>query len=75
MIATGIFKNWSSVPLEKEKIVSFECKMRLVTNGALRAFNFQLHGNVKLNLPDSITHERDRVHAVINDESDDELHL
>ena len=51
------------------------CKMMLVTNGALRAFNFLLDGDVELNLPYFIAQERDIVNAVINDESDDELHL
>ena len=59
----------------RKRLLPLNCKMMLVTNGALRAFNFQLHGDVKLNLQDFITHERDIVNAVINDESDDELHL
>ena len=44
-------------------------------NGALRAFNFLLDGDVKLNLPDFITHKRDTLNVIINDESDEELNL
>ena len=45
--------------------------MMVVTNAALRAFNFQLDGDVKLTIPGFITHQRDLVNAVINEGSDD----
>ena len=52
-------------------LLPFNCKMMVVTNAALRAFNFQLDGDVKLTIPDFITHERDLINANMNEENDD----
>ena len=49
--------------------------MMVVTNSALRAINFMLGGDVKLQLPDLkiIVNERDLANAGVIQDSDEEL--
>jgi len=60
-------------------LLPFNCKMMVVTNAALRAFNFQLDGDVRLSIPDFITHQKDLANAEFNEEggdsTDDEMCL
>ena len=49
--------------------------MMVVTNSALRAINFMLGGDVKLQLLDFIVHEQDFTHAVDIQDSDEELNI
>ena len=44
--------------------------MMIVTNAALRAFNFLLDGDVRLSIPDFITHEKDLANADLDEGSD-----
>ena len=46
--------------------------MMIVTNAALRAFNFLLDadGDVRLSIPDFITHEKDLANAELDEGSD-----
>jgi len=59
----------------RKRLLPFNCKMMLVTNSALRAFQYTLDGDVKLHLPDFIVHERDIIDAVVINESDDDTNL
>ena len=55
----------------RKTLLPFNCKMMVVTNAVLQAFNFQLDGDVKLLIPDCITHQKDLANAVINEGSGD----
>ena len=56
----------------RNKLLSVNCKMVVVTNSALHSFQFLLDGDVKLQVPDFIVHERDLTNAVDVEYSDDE---
>ena len=59
----------------RKRLLPLNCKMMLVTNIALRAFGFNLDGDVKLTLPDFIVHERDILGATAEADSDTDLNL
>ena len=54
------------------RLLPVNCKMMVVTNSAVRSFQFLLDGDVKLQLLDFIVHERDLANAVHVEYSDDE---
>jgi len=54
----------------RKTLLPFNCKMMIVTNAALRAFNFLLDGDVRLSIPDFITHEKDLANADLDEGSD-----
>ena len=56
----------------QKRLLPFNCKMMLVINSGLRACNFLLDGDVKLQIPDFIVHERDLENAPLDAESDEE---
>ena len=49
--------------------------MMLVTNSALRAFNFLFDGDVKLQIPDFIIHEKDVLQGEVDEETDKDDNL
>ena len=49
--------------------------MMLVINSGLRAFNFLLDGDVKLQIPDFSLLERDLENGPLDAESDEEMRL
>ena len=49
--------------------------MMLVTNSALRAFNFLLDGDVKLQIPDFIVQEKDLLQGEVHEETDSDDNL
>ena len=54
----------------QKTLLPFNCKMLVVTNAALSTFNFQLDGDVRLSIPDFITHQKDLANAELNEGSD-----
>jgi len=56
----------------RKKLLPVNCKMMVVTNSALHAFKFLLDGDVKLQVPDFIVHDRDLTNAVGVQYSDEE---
>ena len=61
----------------RKRLLPFNCKMMLVTNSALRGFNFllDLDGEVKLKIADFIVHEKDLLEGEATDGSDSDEHL
>ena len=59
----------------RKRLLPFNCKMMLVTNSALRAFNFLLDGDVKLQIPDFIVHEKDLLQGEVHEETDSDENL
>ena len=47
----------------RKRLLGFNCKMMLVINSALRGFDYMLDGDVRLQIPDFIVHERDLIDA------------
>ena len=47
----------------RKRLLGFNCKMMLVINSALRGFDYMLDGDVRLQIPEFIVHERDLIDA------------
>ena len=63
----------SFIVLGETKLLPCNCKMMVVTNSALHAFEFMLDGDVKLQAPDFMVHEQDLTNAVDAEGSEEEL--
>ena len=71
-----VFSKTGVVYCQRQKrLLPFNCKMMLVTNTALRAFNYLLDGDVKLQISDFVVHHKDLENAFVEDSSDDEMLL
>ena len=59
----------------QKRLLPFNCEMMFVINSGLRAFNFLLDGDVKLQIPDFNRLERDLENGPLDAESDEEMKL